>query len=128
MNVGVLRALGRERTRSCEEQCPRLTGTVPTPSGCRGSWGSERLVGGAGLTHLVHPANSGWGWEVTPSGTLGGWGRSQQRPPRMQAHQDRGAQQGPATLGYNTGLQGVLGLRTEVPDSDKPGFRSWLCH
>lgn len=63
----------------------------------------------------------GGGWEVTPSGTLGGWGRSQQ------AHQVRGVQQGPATLGCNTGLQGVLGLRNEFPDSDKPGFRSWLC-
>lgn len=45
-------------------------------------------------------------------------GSFQQHPPGMQAHRDIGEQQGPATLGRNTGLQRVLGLRTEVPESD----------
>lgn len=42
--------------------------------------------------------------------------------PRMQAYLDQGSsgeQQGPATLECNTGLQGVLGLRTEPPDLDE---------
>lgn len=108
----------RERVRSCQEQRRGVRGMLLPPRLQRLPATPGTGVPGWDLASRRQGRNEGGGGMSPPPWHSEGW----EAGPRMQAYLDQGSsgeQQGPATLECNTGLQGVLGLRTEPPDSDE---------